>query len=50
MRASAGRTDESVFFQAMPVFWLRDESLADSANLPDPGVIAEEILEDLRTR
>jgi type I restriction enzyme M protein len=25
-----------------------DESLADSANLPDPDVIAEEIVEDLR--
>ena len=28
-------------------FWLRDESLEDSANLPDPDVIAAEIAEDL---
>ncbi len=27
--------------------WLKDESLEDSANLPDPGVIALEITEDL---
>ena len=32
----------------MNVFWLRDESLEDSANLPDPHVLAEEIAEDLR--
>lgn len=29
-------------------FWLRDETLEDSANLPDPHVLAEEIAEDLR--
>ncbi|MFL5493022.1 MAG: N-6 DNA methylase [Gemmatimonadales bacterium] len=33
---------------SLDIFWLRDESLADSANLPDPNVIAEEIVEDLR--
>jgi len=27
--------------------WLKDESLQDSANLPDPDVIAREIVEDL---
>jgi type I restriction enzyme M protein len=27
--------------------WLKDESLEDSANLPDPDVIAAEIVEDL---
>jgi hypothetical protein len=27
--------------------WLKDESLEDSANLPDPDVIAQEIVEDL---
>jgi type I restriction enzyme M protein len=32
----------------LDIFWLRDESVEDSANLPSPGVIAEEILEDLR--
>ena len=33
----------------MDVFWLRDESLEDSANLPDPDVLAGEIAEDLRS-
>jgi hypothetical protein len=28
--------------------WLKDESLEDSANLPDPDVIAQEIVEDLQ--
>jgi type I restriction enzyme M protein len=28
-------------------FWLKDESLEDGANLPDPDVIAAEIVEDL---
>ena len=32
----------------LDVFWLRDESMEDSATLPPPDVIAEEILEDLR--
>src|SRR5437879_753610 len=29
-------------------FWLKDESLEDGANLPDPDVIAQEIVEDLQ--
>src|SRR4030095_14707171 len=29
------------------IFWLKDESLEDSANLPDPDIIAAEIVEDL---
>ena len=32
----------------LDIFWLRDESMEDSATLPPPDVIAEEILEDLR--
>jgi type I restriction enzyme M protein len=32
---------------SLDIFWLRDESLEDSANLPDPDVIALEIAEDL---
>ena len=32
---------------SLDVFWLRDESLEDTANLPAPGVIAAEIVEDL---
>lgn len=34
---------------SLDVFWLRDESLDDVANLPEPHVIAAEIAEDLRT-
>src|SRR6266852_5037932 len=33
---------------SLDIFWLRDESLADSANLPDPDVLAREIMEDLQ--
>jgi len=32
---------------SLDIFWLRDESLADSDNLPAPEVIAPEIVEDL---
>jgi type I restriction enzyme M protein len=32
---------------SLDVFWLKDESLEDSDNLPDPGVIAQEIVDDL---
>lgn len=31
----------------MDIFWLKDESLEDNANLPAPHVLALEILEDL---
>src|SRR5271169_4197328 len=31
----------------LDIFWLRDESLEDSANLPDPDVLAPEIAEEL---
>ncbi len=34
---------------SLDIFWLKDESLEDSANLPAPDVIAGEIVEDLRT-
>jgi hypothetical protein len=30
----------------LDIFWLKDESLEDSANLPEPDVIAAEIVED----
>ena len=33
---------------SLDIFWLRDESLEDSANLPDPDVLAAEIAEDLQ--
>jgi len=32
----------------LDIFWLKDESLEDSANLPPPDVIAQEIVEDLQ--
>jgi type I restriction enzyme M protein len=33
---------------SLDLFWLKDESLEDSANLPDPHILAEEIADDLR--
>jgi type I restriction enzyme M protein len=32
---------------SLDIFWLKDESLADSADLPAPEVIAQEIVDDL---
>jgi len=32
---------------SLDIFWLRDESLEDSDNLPDPNIIVLEIVEDL---
>jgi type I restriction enzyme M protein len=32
----------------LDIFWLRDETLEDSAKLPDPDVLAIEIMEDLQ--
>ena len=33
----------------LDIFWLKDESLEDSANLPDPDILAREIAENLET-
>ena len=33
----------------LDIFWLKDESLEDFENLPDPIVLAREIMEDLET-
>jgi type I restriction enzyme M protein len=33
---------------SLDLFWLRDESLEDSASLPDPHILAAEIADDLR--
>jgi hypothetical protein len=33
---------------SLDLFWLRDESLEDSAGLPDPHILAAEIADDLR--
>ncbi len=32
---------------SLDIFWLKDESLEDSDNLPLPEVIAQEMIEDL---
>ncbi len=34
---------------SLDIFWLKDDSLEDSANLPDPDVIAQEIVDDLES-
>jgi len=34
---------------SLGIFWLRDERLEDSANLPDPHILAAEIAEDLES-
>jgi len=34
-------------FPRLDIFWLRDESLEDSDNLPDPDILAQEVVEDL---
>ena len=33
----------------LDIFWLKDESLEDSDDLPDPDVLAGEIVDDLQT-
>jgi type I restriction enzyme M protein len=40
---SAGRSYKA----SLDIFWLKDESLADSDNLPPPEVIAQEIVDGL---
>ena len=32
---------------SLDIFWLKDDSLTDSDNLPPPDVIAQEIVDDL---
>ncbi len=34
---------------SLDIFWLKDDSLEDSDNLSEPGVLAAEIVEDLQT-
>jgi type I restriction enzyme M protein len=34
---------------SLDLFWLRDESLEDSADLPDPHLLAQDIADDLRS-
>ncbi len=32
---------------SLDIFWLKDESIEDSENLPEPGILAKEIMENL---
>jgi type I restriction enzyme M protein len=32
----------------LDIFWLKDDSLGDSSDLPDPAILAAEIIEDLQ--
>jgi type I restriction enzyme M protein len=32
---------------SLDIFWLKDESLEESENLPEPGILAQKIVEDL---
>ena len=34
---------------SLDIFWLKDDSLEDSDNLPDPAILAREIVESLET-
>ncbi|VVB68849.1 Uncharacterised protein [uncultured archaeon] len=34
---------------SLDIFWLKDDSLMDSENLPDPAILAQEIVESLET-
>ena len=34
---------------SLDISWLKDKSLADLDNLPDPDVLAEDIIENLET-
>ncbi len=33
----------------LDIFWLKDKSLADLDNLPDPDILAEEIIENIES-
>lgn len=33
----------------LDIFWLKDKSLEDSDNLPEPDLLAQEIADDLQT-
>ena len=44
MRSPAGRKKGNRDKASLDIFWLRDKSLEDSDNLPDPDVLAQEIV------
>ena len=41
--------DEQRTIGKLDIFWLRDRSLEESDNLPEPDVLAQEIADDLQT-
>ena len=45
MRLASARAPPA---QRLDIFWLKDDSLESSENLPDPDIIAAEIAEDVR--
>ena len=40
--------DDGLSYSDYDLFWLKDDSLSDSDNLPAPELIAAEIIEDLQ--
>jgi len=34
---------------SLDIFWLKDASLENSENLPDPDILAQEMIKDLET-
>ena len=39
----------SFWLNSYDIFWIKDKSLADLDNLPDPDVLAGEIIDNLET-
>jgi hypothetical protein len=44
---SHGAEKGTGYLSSLDIYWLRDESLEDSYNLPDLDVLAQEIVDDL---
>jgi hypothetical protein len=38
---------QTLYKTSLDIFWLKDDSLTDLDNLPDPDELAEEIIENL---
>jgi hypothetical protein len=38
---------QTLYKTSLDIFWLKDDSLTDLDNLPDPDPLAEEIIENL---
>ena len=46
-RVKAGTGDVMIDKANLDIFWIRDESLEETANLPEPDVLAADIVGDL---